>query len=321
MHEAVPRGYLLLDGQPPTAKQLAAITGASLRELATLLAELRQARVYSIDPEGWLYSRRMVKDTSASMRGQETGKRGGNPKLLQGTVDKEDRERRFSRKDHPSRVRRVFEKSGGRCHWCDAPLVWDAFHVDHVAAIRDGGGNEEANLVAACPDCNGKRAVGLTPTTTVKDNPLRNQTVNPDHNPQETEPEAEERKEVTIKTAFFSGTAARAERLPDALEAALAEAGVTPPEPNPVGAEVVQMEVRRTKKALEMRIPYGEVRSVDAQLDALKAQPGAVGAEATMGLAWRPADPVRTPAQQYAELTGCSLEEAEAKFGNVAAYA
>jgi hypothetical protein len=31
--------------------------------------------------------------------------------------------------------------------------------------------------------------------------------------------------------------------------------------------------------------------------------------------------PRRSPAQQYAELTGCSLAEAEAKFGNVLAHA
>jgi uncharacterized protein YdaU (DUF1376 family) len=91
-----------------------------------------------------------------------------------------------------------------------------------------------------------------------------------------------------------------------------------PDEPLP---EPFQAHVRRAAKVMKMRIPYGEVRSVEAQLDALKEQPGAVGAEAAMGLRWRPAEPMRSPAQQYAELTGCSLAEAEAKFGNVLAHA
>lgn len=134
--------------------------------------------------------------------------------------------------------------------------------------------------------------------------------ITPDSEAQ-TEPVQKERKEV-LKKPFFSGTAARAERSPDALEAVLSEAGVKPPEPKPVGAEVVQMEVRRTKKALEMRIPYGEVRSVEAQLDAIKAQPAAVGAEMTMGLKWQPAEAVRTPEEQAAALlAGITPEQLE----------
>lgn len=82
MHEADPRGHLLIDGDPPTAKDLAAITGASLREIAALLKELKQAKVYSQTMRGVVYSRRMVKDTAASERGQHTGRLGGNPTLL-----------------------------------------------------------------------------------------------------------------------------------------------------------------------------------------------------------------------------------------------
>jgi hypothetical protein len=266
MHEATPRGYLLINDQPPTAKQLAAITGATLKELATLLAELRQARVYSIDPEGWIYSRRMVKDTIASQKGYETGKRGGNPQLLQKTNGKDTTD-----PPHPP-------------EGLTPPVNPNPYPHPLTQPLRGGVNRQETEVQA------------------------------------ETEPVQEERSKL-LKNLSFSGTAARAERRPDALEAALAEAGVTPPEPKPVGAEVVQMEIRRTKKALEMRIPYGEVRSVEAQLDALKEQPAAVGSDASMGLRWRPAEPIRTPAQQYAILTGCPLEEAEAKFGNALAHA
>jgi hypothetical protein len=244
MHDAVPRGYLLLDGQPPTAKQLAAITGATLKELAALLAELRQARVYSIDPEGWIYSRRMVKDTMASQKGYETGKRGGNPQLLHKTNGKDTT-------DPPHPPEGV------------NPTVNPNPYPGPLTQPLTGGVNLEAEVQA--------------------------------------EPEREERSKL-LKNLSFSGTAARAERRPDALEAALSEAGVTPPEPKPVGAEVVQMAIQRTKKALEMRIPYGETRSVEAQLDALQQQPAAVGAEETMGLRWRPAEPVRTVEEQLAWL-------------------
>lgn len=129
------------------------------------------------------------------------------------------------------------------------------------------------------------------------------------------QPEREEERVLINKNSFSEETRARAERLPDGLEALLTAAGVTPPEPEPLAdPERVVALVRGTKRALEMRIPYGETRSVEAQLDAIKAQPAAVGSEASMGLLWQPAAPVRTPAQQFAELTGCSLAEAEARF-------
>lgn len=131
----------------------------------------------------------------------------------------------------------------------------------------------------------------------------------------QSEPVPKEERSLINKNSFLQGTRARPERLPDGLEALLTAAGVTLPEPEPLAdPERVVALVRGTKRALEMRIPYGEVRAVEAQLDALKAQPAAVGSEASMGLLWQPPDPVRTPAQQFAELTGCSLAEAEAKF-------
>lgn len=85
MNAATPRGYLLLNGKPPTAKQLATIIGATLKEIAALLAELRDAGVYSHDTTGIIYSRRMVRDTAATEHGQRTGKLGGNPHLKRRT--------------------------------------------------------------------------------------------------------------------------------------------------------------------------------------------------------------------------------------------
>jgi hypothetical protein len=313
MHEATPRGYLLLDGEPPTAKQLAAITGATLKELATLLAELRAARVYSIDGGGWIYSRRMVKDTQASEKGRETGRLGGNPNLINGEIAKEDRKPRFRRVDHPRRVERVFEKSDGRCHWCNAPLAWDEFHVDHVIAIRDGGGNDESNLVAACPPCNGKRAVGLTttatPPTTEPLTPSATVELTPSHNPEsdsevQSEPDKEERKVLKLPTLEKKLARARTENpSPDSLSELMAEAKIPQPEGKLDPNAITAAHVRRVTKACTMSIPYGEVRSVEAQIDAMRdAQPAAVGAEVTMGLKWRPVEPVRSVAEQLAWL-------------------
>jgi hypothetical protein len=82
MHEATPRGFLLINGIPPTAKQLASQTGATMREVGVLLGELKVAGVYSKNEHGVVFSRRMVKDTAASDLGRQTGKRGGNPELI-----------------------------------------------------------------------------------------------------------------------------------------------------------------------------------------------------------------------------------------------
>jgi len=80
MHEAEPRGHLLINGRVPSPKQLVAIVGAaSLKELAGLLAELKAAGVYSHDLSGVVFSRRMVRDTAATENGKRTGSLGGNP--------------------------------------------------------------------------------------------------------------------------------------------------------------------------------------------------------------------------------------------------
>lgn len=258
MHEATPRGYLLLDGQPPTAKQLASITGATLKELANLLGELKAARVYSIDPEGWIFSRRMVKDTQASEKGRETGKRGGNPELL----------------------RKANGKGSG----------------DHTHPP------EGVNPPSAKPLNPNPYPKPLTAT-------LNRQETEPES---QAEPVREKRKELSSGSSLE--TAARAGQNPplDGLDAVLAEAGVAQPKPGIVGAEVVQMHVRRTAKAMEMRVPYATVRSKNEQVDAALDQlpPVVEGAD----YHWGPVDPIRTPAEQYAAIMGCPLAEAEARL-------
>lgn len=55
----------------------------------------------------------------------------------------------------PRRRKHVFEKSGGRCHYCSTPLTLDGkWHVEHMMPKALLGGNEPGNLVAACTTCN-----------------------------------------------------------------------------------------------------------------------------------------------------------------------
>jgi hypothetical protein len=83
MHEAAPRGCLLVNGQPVSDRQLASLCGCSDREIKTLLRELKSAGVCSED-NGVVYSRRMKADTEKAARDKANGKRGGNPRVIQG---------------------------------------------------------------------------------------------------------------------------------------------------------------------------------------------------------------------------------------------
>lgn len=83
MHEATERGSLLVNGNPVSDKQLAALAGVSLRETVSCLAELEAAGVFSRD-NGIIYSRRMRRDTERAERDKANGKGGGNPSLKGG---------------------------------------------------------------------------------------------------------------------------------------------------------------------------------------------------------------------------------------------
>lgn len=82
MHEGQPRGHLRLSiGEPIARSSLAALTGVSPLELETLLAELQAAGVFSVDEDGVIFSRRMVRDEEKARRDSEHGRRGGNPQI------------------------------------------------------------------------------------------------------------------------------------------------------------------------------------------------------------------------------------------------
>lgn len=81
MHQADPYGYLLINGTPPSERQLAVLTAMTIDEVQTLLAELETAGVYSRTEDGIIYSRRMVRDHRISEKNRTNGALGGNPKL------------------------------------------------------------------------------------------------------------------------------------------------------------------------------------------------------------------------------------------------
>lgn len=61
---------------------------------------------------------------------------------------------------HHSTWRQVFERDQGICQYCGADLLasfstyWSAT-VDHVLAVKAGGGDKPENLKLSCPSCNG----------------------------------------------------------------------------------------------------------------------------------------------------------------------
>jgi hypothetical protein len=70
MHEAEPYGHLLIDGRPPSIEGIAALVGRPVREVRKALAELDAQGVFSRQG-GIVYSRRMVRDNTRSLEGQE----------------------------------------------------------------------------------------------------------------------------------------------------------------------------------------------------------------------------------------------------------
>lgn len=68
MHEAEPRGHLLLNGRPVTDAQLAALAGVPVNTAQELLGELEASGTFSRSRAGVIYSRRMRKDTATSAK-------------------------------------------------------------------------------------------------------------------------------------------------------------------------------------------------------------------------------------------------------------
>ena len=81
MHEADPYGHLTIGGRSPSAEQIAALVGAPLKVVRKLLAELELRGVYSTTCDGFIVSRRMLRDHQKAGRDRLNGSAGGNPNL------------------------------------------------------------------------------------------------------------------------------------------------------------------------------------------------------------------------------------------------
>ncbi len=87
MFESRRRGFLLVNGTPPTLDQIARMTGfLSIHEATVCLTELETSGVFSrTDPnkdgDALIYCRRMVRDEAKRNICRENGGKGGNPKL------------------------------------------------------------------------------------------------------------------------------------------------------------------------------------------------------------------------------------------------
>ncbi len=58
-------------------------------------------------------------------------------------------------KQAPKRRREVFERCGGRCHYCSTPLTLDGkWHIEHMVPKALDGDDQPLNLVASCVPCN-----------------------------------------------------------------------------------------------------------------------------------------------------------------------
>lgn len=92
MHEAEPYGSLLIKGQRVDKKRLASLCGIPEKECTVLMLELEGFGVLERDEAGTIYSRRMRRDHAKSIKSQEDGGKGGNPKLKGGVNPKDKAE-------------------------------------------------------------------------------------------------------------------------------------------------------------------------------------------------------------------------------------
>lgn len=174
-HEGTPVGHVTINGRAPSVRQIAMISGVAEKEAERLLGELENAGVFSRTAENVIYSRRMVRDFEYEGRHRDWGKMGGNPDLVPGAAPKAERIARLKPDKNPRLFTQVFEEAGGMCQICgvhlrrDAPYAPNAYQLDHILEVRNGGTNDRSNLRALCRKCNLTR--NLIPAADGIDNP------------------------------------------------------------------------------------------------------------------------------------------------------
>lgn len=87
MHEGEPYGFLTRRGEGMSDDALARLYGEPVTDVTRWREELRANDVYSVTPDGLIFSRRMVRDEAlretraqAGHKGGEHGVKGGRPK-------------------------------------------------------------------------------------------------------------------------------------------------------------------------------------------------------------------------------------------------
>ncbi len=81
MHEADPRGHLLIRGKSPSDRDLAVQVGGTASEVRRYRAQVTELGVADVTEDGVLVSRKMVRDDQRSRTAKQNGLEGGNPAL------------------------------------------------------------------------------------------------------------------------------------------------------------------------------------------------------------------------------------------------
>lgn len=81
MHEGNPYGHMKVGEKVILANNLARMVGETLDVVEGWLAELKEAGVYDLTPDGVIFSRRMIRDENLRKIRASGGKLGGNPTL------------------------------------------------------------------------------------------------------------------------------------------------------------------------------------------------------------------------------------------------
>ena len=87
MYESPTRGYLsLMDGKPVSAVQLARMVGGTLKEIESLLSEMRGCGTFSVTDDGVMFSRRMVADEELRELKSKAGKASARARQSANTI-------------------------------------------------------------------------------------------------------------------------------------------------------------------------------------------------------------------------------------------
>lgn len=81
MSMSEPYGYLAAGGRPMDDSQAARMVGMPVEAYQAALAQIEAVGIASRTPDGFLYSRRLVRDHSRYTEASAYGKQGGNPAL------------------------------------------------------------------------------------------------------------------------------------------------------------------------------------------------------------------------------------------------